>query len=52
MDWVGAAGGPARHFPSGHTTAATLFACLMRLGPRSPGPRWWPRRAVWAGVAV
>jgi membrane-associated phospholipid phosphatase len=49
-DWAGAAGGPA--FPSGHTTAATLFAgaCAWALATRAPAG--WPRRAVWAGAAV
>jgi membrane-associated phospholipid phosphatase len=44
-DWAGAAGGSA--FPSGHTTAATLFAasCAWALAARvRPG---WPRRGVW-----
>jgi membrane-associated phospholipid phosphatase len=49
-DWAGAAGGPA--FPSGHTTAATLFAasCAWVLATRVRAG--WPRRAVWAGAAV
>jgi membrane-associated phospholipid phosphatase len=49
-DWAGAAGGPA--FPSGHTTAATLFAasCAWVLATRVGAG--WPRRAVWAGAAV
>lgn len=49
-DWAGAAGGSA--FPSGHTTAATLFAasCAWALAARvRPG---WPRRGVWAGAAA
>lgn len=52
-DWAGAAGGHS--FPSGHTTAATLFAvsCACALTVRlAPG---WPRRAVWTtafGYAV
>ena len=49
-DWAGAAGGPS--FPSGHTTAATLFAlsCAWAIaGQARPG---WPRRAVWAGAAA
>jgi membrane-associated phospholipid phosphatase len=48
-DWAGTAGGPS--YPSGHTTAATLFAlsCAWALASRvRPG---WPRRAVWAGAA-
>jgi len=50
VDWAGAAGGPA--FPSGHTTAATLFAasCAWALAARARAG--WPRRAVWAGAAV
>ncbi|HEY6478535.1 MAG TPA: phosphatase PAP2 family protein [Streptosporangiaceae bacterium] len=49
-DWAGAAGGAS--FPSGHTTAATLFAlgCAWAIAGRvRPG---WPRRAVWAGAAA
>jgi membrane-associated phospholipid phosphatase len=49
-DWAGTAGGPA--FPSGHTTAATLFAasCAWALAARvQPG---WPRRTVWAGAVI
>jgi membrane-associated phospholipid phosphatase len=49
-DWAGAAGGAS--FPSGHTTAATLFAlsCAWALAGRArPG---WPRRAVWAGAGA
>lgn len=47
--WAGAAGGPS--FPSGHTTAATLFAasCAWVIAARVPAG--WPRRAVWAGAA-
>lgn len=47
-DWAGTAGGPA--FPSGHTTAATLFAgfCAWALAARvQPG---WPRRAIRVGA--
>lgn len=47
-DWAGAAGGPA--FPSGHTTAATLFAlaCVWAIAPRvRPG---WPRTALWSAA--
>ena len=49
-DWAGAAGGPA--FPSGHTTAATLFAasCAWALAARVRAG--WPRRAIWAGAVV
>jgi membrane-associated phospholipid phosphatase len=49
-DWAGAAGGSA--FPSGHATAATLFAasCAWALAARvRPG---WPRRGVCAGAVV
>jgi membrane-associated phospholipid phosphatase len=49
-DWAGAAGGSA--FPSGHSTAATLFAasCAWALAARvRPG---WPRRGVWAGAVA
>lgn len=50
LDWAGAAGGPA--FPSGHTTAATLFAasCAWALAVRARAG--WPRRAVWFGAVV
>lgn len=49
-DWAGTAGGPA--YPSGHTTAATLFAasCAWALAARAHAG--WPRRAIWAGAAV
>jgi membrane-associated phospholipid phosphatase len=49
-DWAGAAGGPA--FPSGHTTAATLFAasCAWTISARVRAG--WPRRAIWAGAIV
>jgi len=49
-DWAAVAGGPA--FPSGHTTAATLFAgaCAWALASRVRAG--WPRRAVWAGAVV
>jgi membrane-associated phospholipid phosphatase len=49
-DWAGSAGGPS--FPSGHTTAAALFAAScawavsVRLGPG------WPRRVLWGGAVV
>jgi len=47
-DWLGAAGGPA--FPSGHTTAATLFAlsCGWVLTARFRPGR--PRAALWAAA--
>jgi membrane-associated phospholipid phosphatase len=49
-DWAGAAGGPS--FPSGHTTAATLFAlsCAWALATRVRAG--WPRRAICAGAAA
>jgi undecaprenyl-diphosphatase len=53
-DWAGAAGGPS--FPSGHTTAATLFAlsCAWALSGRvgRPGGRraLWIAAALWAGL--
>jgi undecaprenyl-diphosphatase len=49
-DWAAAAGGPA--FPSGHTTAATLFAlsCGWALSGRiRPG---WSRVALWAAAGT
>lgn len=49
-DWAGAAAGAS--FPSGHTTAATMFAlsCAWVLAARArPG---WPQRAVWAGAGA
>jgi membrane-associated phospholipid phosphatase len=49
-DWAGQAGGPS--FPSGHTTAATLFAlcCAWALMARVQSPR--TRRAVWAAAGL
>jgi membrane-associated phospholipid phosphatase len=49
-DWAGAASGAA--FPSGHTTAATLFAlsCAWVIAARVPAV--WPRRSVWAGAVA
>ncbi len=49
-DWAGAAGGPA--FPSGHTTAATLFAGACAWALVSRVRAGWPRRAIWAGAAI
>jgi undecaprenyl-diphosphatase len=49
-DWAGAAGGGS--FPSGHTTAATMFALAAAwalAGRVRPG---WRRHAVWAGAGV
>jgi membrane-associated phospholipid phosphatase len=49
-DWAGSASGWS--FPSGHTTAGTLFAvsCAWALAARVPPG--WPRRGVWAGGAA
>jgi undecaprenyl-diphosphatase len=49
-DWLGAAGGPA--FPSGHTTAATLFAlsCGWVLTAHLRSGR--PRTALWAAAGA
>jgi membrane-associated phospholipid phosphatase len=49
-DWAGQAGGPS--FPSGHTTAATLFAlcCAWALMARFRSRR--TRRAVWAAAGL
>jgi membrane-associated phospholipid phosphatase len=49
-DWAGTAGGPS--FPSGHTTAATIFAasCAWALAGRVRAG--WQRRALWAGAAA
>jgi membrane-associated phospholipid phosphatase len=49
-DWAGAAAGSS--FPSGHTTAATLFAVSCAWAVAARVPRGWPRRAVWAGAAA
>jgi membrane-associated phospholipid phosphatase len=49
-DWAGTAGGPA--FPSGHTTAATVFAAgctWVLLGRYRTG---WRRRLVWTGAVT
>jgi membrane-associated phospholipid phosphatase len=50
VDWAGAAAGSS--FPSGHTTAATLFAISCAWAVAARVPRGWPRRAVWAGAAA
>ncbi len=50
LDWAGTAGGPA--FPSGHTTAATLFAASCAWALTARVRAGWPRRAVWAGAAA
>jgi len=44
-DWAGVAGGPA--FPSGHTTAATLFALSCAWASSSRIRPGWPRVALW-----
>jgi membrane-associated phospholipid phosphatase len=49
-DWAGAAAGPS--YPSGHTTAATLFALCCGWALAARVPAGWPRRAVWAGAAA
>jgi membrane-associated phospholipid phosphatase len=49
-DWAGSAGGPA--FPSGHTTAATLFAASCALALAARVHAGWPRRAIWVGAVV
>jgi membrane-associated phospholipid phosphatase len=49
-DWAGVAAGSA--FPSGHTTAATLFAALCAWAIAARVRAGWPRRGVWAGAVV
>jgi membrane-associated phospholipid phosphatase len=49
-DWAGAAGGPS--FPSGHTTAATLFAVCVAWALMARARARWPRRAIWAVAAL
>ena len=49
-DWAGPAGGPS--FPSGHTTAATLFAICCAWALMARVPAGWARRAMWAAVAL
>jgi len=49
-DWAGAAGGPS--FPSGHTTAATLFALCCGWALMARVPAGWARRAMWAAPAL
>lgn len=43
-DWAGSAGGPS--FPSGHTTAATIFATFATWAVVAQLPAGWTRRAV------
>jgi membrane-associated phospholipid phosphatase len=49
-DWAGVAGGSA--FPSGHTTAATLFAALCAWALAARVPAGWPRRGVCSAAVV
>lgn len=49
-DWAGVAGGPS--FPSGHTTAATLFVICAAWVLMARVPAGWPRRTTWAAAAV
>lgn len=49
-DWAGPAGGPS--FPSGHTTAATLFAVCCAWALMARVPAGWPSRATWAAAAL
>jgi membrane-associated phospholipid phosphatase len=49
-DWAGGAGGPS--FPSGHTTAATLFAVCAAWGLLARVRGRWPRRGLLAGAAL
>jgi membrane-associated phospholipid phosphatase len=49
-DWAGPAGGPS--FPSGHTTAATLFAICCAWALMARVPAGWGRRAMWAAAVL
>lgn len=49
-DWAGAAGGAS--YPSGHTTAATMFALAAAWALAARVRPGWHRRAVWAGAGV
>jgi membrane-associated phospholipid phosphatase len=49
-DWAGAAGRPS--FPSGHTTAATLFAVCCAWALMARVPAGWARRAIWAAPVL
>jgi membrane-associated phospholipid phosphatase len=49
-DWAGAASGAS--FPSGHTTAATLFALSAAWVIAARARPGAPRRAIWAGAAA
>jgi undecaprenyl-diphosphatase len=49
-DWASTAGGPA--FPSGHTTAATIFAASCAWVIAARVAEGWPRRLVWLGAVA
>jgi membrane-associated phospholipid phosphatase len=49
-DWAGPAGGPS--FPSGHTTAATLFAVCCAWALIARVPAGWARSVIWAAAAL
>jgi membrane-associated phospholipid phosphatase len=49
-DWAGPAAGPS--FPSGHATAATLFAVCCAWALMARVPAGWPRRATCAAAAL
>jgi membrane-associated phospholipid phosphatase len=49
-DWAGPAAGAS--FPSGHTTAATLFAVCCAWAFMARVPAGWPRRATCAAAAL
>jgi undecaprenyl-diphosphatase len=49
-DWVSVAGGPA--FPSGHTTAATIFAASCAWVIAARVGEGWPRRVVWLAAVA
>lgn len=50
QDWAGAAAGGS--YPSGHTTAATMFALAAAWALAARVRPGWRRRAVWAGAGV
>lgn len=49
-DWAGPAGGPS--FPSGHSTAAALFAICCAWALMARVRAGWARRAMWAAAAL
>jgi membrane-associated phospholipid phosphatase len=49
-DWAAPAGGPS--FPSGHTTAAALFAICCAWALMARVPAGWARRAMWGAAAL